>query len=40
MEILPAPDLASRVEGLIGVKGISEIIRKKLKDQGRSKTRL
>ncbi len=37
VEILPAPDLASRVEGLIGVKGISEIIRKKLKNQGRSR---
>lgn len=37
VEILPAPDLASRVEGLIGVKGISEIIRRKLKGQGRSR---
>ncbi|HUB92664.1 MAG TPA: DNA polymerase II large subunit [Candidatus Saccharimonadales bacterium] len=37
VEILPAPDLASRVEGLIGVKGIGEIIRRKLKKQGRSK---
>src|SRR5271170_1286100 len=37
VEILPAPDLASRVEGLIGVPGISAIIRKKLQNQGRSK---
>ena len=29
VEILPAPDLASRVEGLTGVKGISELIRSK-----------
>ncbi len=36
VEILPAPDLASRVEGLIGVKGISKIIRKKLDKQSRS----
>ena len=37
VEILPAPDLASRVEGLTGVQGISEIIREKLGKQGRSK---
>ena len=37
VEILPAPDLASRVEGLIGVRGISDIIRKKLNSQGRSR---
>jgi DNA polymerase II large subunit len=37
VEILPAPDLASRVEGLIGIEGISEIIRKKDKNQGRSR---
>jgi DNA polymerase II large subunit len=37
VEILPAPDLASRVEGLIGVPGVSAIIRKKLKNQGRSR---
>lgn len=36
VEILPAPDLASRVEGLTGVKGIAGIIRGKLKSQGRS----
>ena len=36
VEILPAPDLASRVEGLIGIKGISNIIRKKLDKQSRS----
>ncbi len=29
IEIKPAPDLASRIEGIIGVNGIEEIIRKK-----------
>lgn len=37
VEILPAPDLASRVEGLIGEEGISELIRKRIRGQGRSK---
>ncbi len=37
VEIKPAPDLASRVEGLINVNGIEELIRAKLSGQGRSR---
>ena len=37
VEIKPAPDLASRVDGLIGVKGIEGIIRKLAGQKSRSK---
>ncbi len=37
VEILPAPDLASRVEGLIGLEGIGRLIRKSIGTQGRSR---
>jgi DNA polymerase II large subunit len=37
VEILPAPDLASRVEGLIGISGLAELIRKRSSGQSRSK---
>lgn len=37
VEIKPAPDLASRVEGLINVQGIEELIRSLSKGQSRSK---
>jgi DNA polymerase II large subunit len=37
VEIKPAPDLASRVEGLTGIEGISEIIKRNLAGQSRSK---
>lgn len=37
VEILPAPDLASRVDGLIGIQGIAQLIRGKIKGQDRSK---
>ncbi len=37
VEIYPAPDLASRVEGLIGIEGLAEIIRTLAKGQSRSK---
>lgn len=35
VEILAAPDLASRVEGIIGVKGIADIIREESEGRGR-----
>ncbi len=37
VEIYPAPDLASRVEGLINIQGIAEIIRGLQKGQSKSK---
>ncbi len=37
VEIMPAPDLASRVEGLIGLEGIGRLIRKNIGGQGRSR---
>ncbi len=37
VEIKPAPDLASRVEGLTGIEGISAIIRRNFAGQSRSK---
>ena len=37
VEIYPAPDLASRVEGLINVPGLADIIRRLNKGQSRSK---
>ncbi len=36
VEITPAPDIAGRVEGLIGKQGIGELIRAKLRGQTRS----
>ncbi len=38
VEITPAPDLATRVEGIIGIKGLSEII--KQHSEGRSRQEL
>ncbi len=37
VEIFPAPDLPSRVEGLIGIEGLADMIRKLDKKQSRSK---
>jgi DNA polymerase II large subunit len=37
VEIKPAPDLASRVEGLTGMEGIAELIRKSFTGQSRTK---
>jgi DNA polymerase II large subunit len=37
VEIRPAPDLASRVEGLTGIEGIGELIRSKSTGQSRSR---
>ena len=37
VEIKPAPDLASRVEGLTGIEGIGELIRRNLTDRSRSR---
>ena len=38
VEILPAPDLATRVEGIIGIKGLSELIKKN--SEGKSRQEL
>jgi DNA polymerase II large subunit len=38
VEILPAPDVASRVEGLVGPKGVAEKIRALSKGRGREET--
>lgn len=35
VEIKPAPDLASRVEGIIGIEGLAEMIKKKMEGRGR-----
>ncbi|MEM3781367.1 MAG: DNA polymerase II large subunit [Candidatus Micrarchaeaceae archaeon] len=36
VEITPAPDIAGRVEGLIGVRGLGELIRNKIAGRSRS----
>ncbi|OJI08167.1 DNA polymerase II large subunit [Candidatus Micrarchaeum sp.] len=38
VEILPAPDLATRVEGIIGIKGLAELIKKN--SEGKSRQEL
>ena len=38
VEIIPAPDIASKVEGIIGVKGIADIIRKNVVKDARTKS--